>query len=139
MKIKMNKDIVRKWDKNKNLLKKHFTEKREFYSSWESEYKHIVKAVVKYIINDEDDTYDYENITTIDDGDYQGLQLFIFPRKTYQPNPNDYLVTYQYYGSCSGCDALERLRGESDEELISGLLNLSLHLVQKMKFVYEEE
>ena len=49
----MNKHIVRKWDKNKNLLKSHFTKEYKFYHSWNCEYKNIVEAVVKYIINDE--------------------------------------------------------------------------------------
>lgn len=136
--IKMNKHIVRKWDKNKKLLKNHFTEDYKFYRSWNCEYKNIVEAVVKYIINDEDDSYDYEEMAVIDDGDYQG-RLFIFPRKTYQPSPNDYLVTYEYYGSCSGCDTLQALQMESGEELISGLMDMSLHLIQNMEFIYGEE
>ena len=135
----MNKHIVRKWDKNKKLLKKHFTKDYKFYHSWNCEYKNIVEAVVKYIINDEDDNYDYEEITVIDDGHYQGSQLFIFPRKTYQPSPSDYLVTYEYYGSCSGCDTLQALQMESGEELISGLMDMSLHLIQNMKFIYGED
>lgn len=74
------------------------------------EYSYLVELVVEYILNpsieDEWDKFDADNITVVDNGDYQGTELFIIPRKTYQPSESDYLLTYVGYGSCSGCDTL---------------------------------
>lgn len=74
------------------------------------EYSYLVELIVKYILNPsieyEWDKFDADNITVIDNGDYQGTLLFMIPRKTYQPNECDYLLTYAGYGSCSGCDTL---------------------------------
>lgn len=138
----MNKEIIKKWEANKKYLEAHFANKSDLYGSWECEYKDVVKAVVQVIINDDVSTFytfDTERMTVVDDGDYQGSQLFIFPRETYQPSPNDYLVTYEYYGSCSGCDTLMSIQEDSKEELVTGLMDMSLHLIQNMKFIYGEE
>lgn len=74
------------------------------------EYSYLVELIVKYILNPSIengwDKFDADNITVIDNGDYQGTLLFMIPRKTYQPNECDYLLTYAGYGSCSGCDTL---------------------------------
>ena len=43
---------------------------------------------------------DPERIHMIDDGHYQGVQLFVIAEQGYQPS--DYWVTHNYYGSCSG-------------------------------------
>jgi hypothetical protein len=50
-------------------------------------------------------------MTVIDDGDYQGTQIFIIPTDTYQPSVKDYVMTDTYYGSCSGCDTLQAISG----------------------------
>lgn len=48
--------------------------------------------------------------------DYKGTQMFMIPKKTYQPNARDYLLTYTWYGSCSGCDTLQAIQNYSWEE-----------------------
>lgn len=136
----MNKEIVKKWELNKKRLEKHFKKNAEFFGSWECQYEDVVKAVVKVIVNDDEDDFDTNLMTVIDHGDYQGAQLFIVPRDTYHPSPKDYLVTYEYYGSCSGCDTLQAIQSENDEKhLVSDLMELSLHLIQNMKFIYGED
>jgi hypothetical protein len=74
------------------------------------EYEHLVELVVKHILNAPSDKYDYkwqvDEIITIDNGSYQGTQLFVIPMDTYQPSEYEYLMTYVGYGSCSGCDTL---------------------------------
>jgi len=93
-----------------------------------------------------DENYDVSKMTVIDDGNYQGNQIFIIPKSTYQPNVEDYLLTHTYYGSCSGCDTLEAILSDYNwddeieyddqvfnEKQVSELMTLSLHLVQKMK------
>jgi hypothetical protein len=82
------------------------------------DYSYLVELVIEYILNPSIETgwkkFDAKNITVIDNGDYQGTILFMIPRKTYQPNFNDYLLTYSYYGSCSGCDTLLSIQDWED-------------------------
>lgn len=81
-------------------------------------------------------------MTVIDNGDYQGTQIFIIPSNTYQPSVEDYVYTNTYYGSCSGCDTLQAIsnyeEGFPDEEQIKDYMELSLHLLQKCKWLKEE-
>ncbi len=76
-------------------------------------------------------------MTVIDNGDYQGTLIYIIPRDTYQPDVEDYLVTNNYYGSCSGCDTLQAITEYSSKPLSNGqiedLMTLALHLVQRLK------
>lgn len=74
------------------------------------EYSYLVELIIKHILNPAipypDNKFDYNNITTIDNGDCCGTLLFVFPRKTYQPTASGYLMAYADYGSCGGCDTL---------------------------------
>lgn len=83
------------------------------------DYSYLVELVVEYILNPSIETnwkkFDAKNITVIDNGDCQGTILFMIPRGTYQPSSNDYLLTYSYYGSCSGCDTLLSIQDWKDE------------------------
>lgn len=71
-----------------------------------------------------------DRITTVDDGGYQGTLLWLIPFDTDQPEEYEYLMTYCYYGSCSGCDTLlslyrdVELYRKSYEELIPDLVEL---------------
>lgn len=104
----MTKIMKQRWDKNRNALKKHLQSRKDINTF---EYLDLVKMTMTYIFNNEEGLPDYEkldidNITVINDGDYQGTLLFVIPFKTYQPGANDYIITFSYYGSCSGCDSL---------------------------------
>ncbi|WP_143322806.1 hypothetical protein [Clostridium sp. HBUAS56010] len=107
---------IDKWAANKIELEAAIKRDKEINSC---NYSYLVKLVVKYILNLGVDTeyerWDEEKITTIDNGDYQGTQLFLIPKKTYQPGANEYLLTYQYYGSCSGCDSLQAIQDWSED------------------------
>ncbi|HSH24992.1 MAG TPA: hypothetical protein VLA13_05585, partial [Massilibacterium sp.] len=86
---------------------------------------------------DEDDysgTPDPERIHSIDDGDYEGTLVFVIAEKGYQPH--EYWYVRVWYGSCSGCDTLQRLEGRGDEipvEEVKGYMTLSLHVIQQLK------
>lgn len=129
----MIKEVITQWDKNKDKLESYFktTKQDEFAGS----YLTIVKKIFELVLLD--DEWDIEKITVVDDGDYQGTQLFIIPKKTYQLSFDDYLITHTYYGSCSGCDTLESIRNYNDElpthEQVSKYMTLALHLIQKMQ------
>ena len=136
----MEKKFVELWDKNKDTLSNWFSDNVMDY-----DYSDIVKKVFELVLstNDYGCEFDVENMTTIDNGDYQGTQIFIIPIKTYQPAEYEHAVTHQSYGSCSGCDALESITNygydKPNDEQIKDLMNLALHLVQNAKFLYESE
>ena len=147
----MIQSIIEKWESNKNELEDRF---RLYNRDSELSYAKIVELIFETIINTNDndldndcDNYDISKMTVIDDGDYQGTQIFIIPKNTYQPSIEDYLVTNTYYGSCSGCDTLEAILSDYDWEneskyfrdsQVTDLMTLSLHLVQKLKFLSGE-
>lgn len=133
----MLKIVIEKWWKNKNKLEDAYRTKKEWNSC---SYRDIVKETIDIILNDNDecDKWDVEHITEIDDGDYQGTYLYLIPKKTYQPSSYEYLMTYVYYGSCSGCDTLLAIqdwrKGKDllEEEQIKGFMALSLHILENM-------
>ena len=134
----MVKKFIDLWEKNKNKLEDYFrnTEQREY-----DDYESIVKKIFELVINDEDEyyTYDTDELTVIDDGHYQGTQIFIIPRKTYQPDVEDYIFTHNYYGSCSGCDTLQAIHwyktDKPTEEQVKDYMSLALHLVQQLRYL----
>ena len=123
-----------KWSKNESKL-------REALSNIEMdnlEYIDLVKITFDTIFNSDGGTYDdgtldTNNITVVDDGEYQGSQLFIIPFDMYQPDYTDYLMTYQCYGSCSGCDTLLSIRqydeGNPNEQQLNDLMTLCRDLI----------
>ena len=140
----MIKEFVERWNKYKGNLEQYFrnTKQKEYES-----YYDIVKLLFEKVINQEETNgykFDMDNTTIIDDGDYQGTQLFIIPLNCYQPNATEYIVTNTYYGSCSGCDTLQAISSYDceelpDEEQIKDYMQLALHLLQKCKWLYGEE
>lgn len=133
-------DFVQKWDKYKNDLEKYF---RETNQDEYDEYSKIVKVLFEKVINKDIDygEYNTEEMLVIDDGNYQGTQIFILHRDVYQPGAEDYVYTNTYYGSCSGCDTLQSIQSWGElptEKQIKDYMELSLHLLQKCKFMSEE-
>ena len=105
------------WNENKDLLEDAIREDDTLNSC---DYRYLVSLIVKYILNPSigdvyGEKFDPDRITVIDNGDYQGTLLFMVPRATYQPNYSEYLLTYSYYGSCSGCDTLLAIQDWGDK------------------------
>ena len=138
----MIQEIIKRWEENKYKLEEYFsTTKQVKFASYEA----IVLKIFELVINSDEDSYERFNInkmTVIDDGYYQGTQIFIIPKDTYQPNIDDYLITHTYYGSCSGCDVIEGIRNYSSglptEQQVKEYMILALHLVQKMKRITDD-
>lgn len=143
----MIKFCIDQWDKNKSKLEDDI--KNNFKTYGEYDYKKLVGKVVEIVFNDEEseysgDEYDVENITEIDNGDYQGTLLYLIPVKTYQPSESQYLMTHVSYGSCSGCDTLQSIQSdmyfvdegdakaldEGKKEAVKEYMQLCLHLIQ---------
>lgn len=108
----MIKYCLDKWNKNHKRLEEALSKDAKLNSC---NYAYLVKMVVEYVLTDEKnnrwDNWDANRISVIDNGDYQGTQLFLIPTKAYQPAEYDYLMTYVGYGSCGGCDTLMNIQG----------------------------
>lgn len=120
-----------------DIYMNHKEELREFFIKHPDNYKEIVVAVVK-LLSQYDDDYGSpspELVHEIDDGDYQGTLVYVIGAEGYQPS--DYWVVKVEYGSCSGCDTLEAIRGYSDEapdeQQVNDYMTLCLHIIQNMK------
>lgn len=115
-----------KWNKNRSTLEKKLRETNLCGVN----YLDLLKLTVKCIFNDDafDVKWDTENITEIDNGDYQGTLLYLIPGDYYQPSESEYLMTYIGYGSCSGCDLLQSIqpwdRSKVTEETIKDFMSL---------------
>lgn len=138
----MIQEIIEKWNNHKSDLENYFrTHKQEEYNT----YVLIVKKIIEIIINTGEDyeKYNFKKLLVIDDGIYQGTQIFITHKDYYQPSVKDYIYTSNYYGSCPGCDTLQSIQEENEEgypteNQIKDYLTLSLHLIQKFRRMTDE-
>lgn len=134
----MIKEFVMAWDKNKDKLEAYIrTHNQEEYAY---EYVGLVKILFAFVINPfraVNDTipYDVDNMVTIDDGAYDGMQIFILHQNTYNPSIGQYVYTNVWYGSCPYCDTLQGIHDYSldrlpTEEQVNDYMTLCLHLLQ---------
>ena len=135
----MLQDIIKQWDANKTRLEEYFSATpQEQYSN---SYLDIVKKIFELVLTDKE--YKLDQITVVDNGDYQGTQIFLIPLDTYQPSVDEYIITHTYYGSCSGCDTLQGISHYDDkipsEEQVKDYMMLALHLVQKMARINDSD
>lgn len=133
----MNQTFIKRWERRKDEVRAAFEEKLP------EEYKDIVTAVVRALRDEDDDgdEYDYgtdlntERITEVRYGDYDGTLTYVIGSGTYGGG-RVWCVTIDY-GSCSGCDALERISCYYDNEgkakAVNDLMTLALHIVQGLK------
>mgnify|MGYP000626793927 CR=1 FL=1 len=126
----MNKILVERFMANKDAI-------RTCFNAHPASYTDVVKAVVSNITTGDygECALDPERIHEIDDGNYQGTLLFVIAEKGYQPS--DYWYVMVGYGSCSGCDTLQSIRGYDDspatESQKDEYMTLALHIVQGLK------
>lgn len=118
--------------------------KNIFLQKHPKNYENIVKSVISLITSKDDYAElnpDPERIHVINDGDYQGTLVFVIGAKGYQPSK--YWYAKICYGSCSGCDTLERIKDCSSDnptsEQVNDYLTLALHIVQGIKLMGDEE
>lgn len=131
----MIQEFVKQWEARKYEIQAIFAENHP------ENYKAIVAAVVGILGEaDEYSKPDQTRIYEIDDGDYQGTLVYVIGAEGYQPS--DYWYVKVGYGSCSGCDTLQAIRGYTDEkpteEQIKDYMTLALHIVQGIKKMGEE-
>ena len=113
----------------------------KFRAAHPESYEDVVRVVVDAVKGDEYDHMDPSRIHTIDDGDYQGTLLFVIASSGYQPSKYWYVKVG--YGSCSGCDTLQDIRGYTDEPVtdqqLRDYMTLALHIVQGLKEMSDDE
>ena len=140
----MIREIIEQWEENKHCLQNYFANTpQDQYGSYTSILKKIFELVITKApsYGGWNNSWDVTNMTVLDHGDYQGTLIYIIPVDTYQPSVSDYIMTNNYYGSCTGCDSLQMINdGGWDDKLpnkqqIQDYMTLSLHLVQKMKML----
>jgi len=78
--------------------------------------------------------WNWNRFVKIDDGEFQGNEIYILCSNVYQPELTDYIFTSVAYGSCSGCDTFQAIQESEDKaERVKGYMTLALHMVQKTK------
>lgn len=119
-----------------------FIEAKDTYVAWLTEQDHptyevLLTKALELAVGDDPPWRgpDPTRIHKIDDGDYQGTLVFVIGATGYQPF--DYWYTRVYYGSCSGCDALEDAWGYGEQRDYEGLWTIALHMLQGMRKMYE--
>lgn len=123
--------FVEKFDAARDMLRAKFSEKHP------EDYGEIVRDVVSLLRDPENawDTPDPERITAIEAGSYQGTLIYVIQSGGYSPSA--FWYTLVDYGSCSGCDTIEGIRGYSSKpptaEQAAEYLTLALHIVQGIK------
>ena len=135
----MEKEIIERWEKGKENLRKYLS--THIISGNCESYGDLVRVLIKECLNY---PKNYKEISTnfvcVDDGHYQGTQLFILHYEIYQPDVAKYFIFDNDYGSCSGCDTLLGIILYSYDKvpnpnMVDGLMTLCLHMVQRMKCV----
>lgn len=142
----MIKDFCLAWEANHEVLKEYFAThfQEEYCDSYESLLTKTFELVINpYLESKNEEPYDIKNecIHVIDDGDYQGTYVFLIHKDVYQPDIDDYIVTYTWYGSCSGCDTLCGIHCYDTKELpseeqVKEYMSLCLHMIQHCKPLY---
>ena len=142
----MVKEFCLAWEKNKGKLEEYFrTTPQSEYDSYELLVRRLFDIVINPSIENDYYGFDTKNFLVIDDGDYQGTQIFILHIDTYQPSVEDYVYTNTYYSSCSVCDTLLSINENGysselpDEEQVKDYMRLCLHLLQRCNFMIDSE
>ena len=136
----MDKRLIAQWNERKHLLAEWLA------GGHPKSYKEMVDKLVELVLTDEyghRGRLDPKRVHVIDDGDYQGTQLFLIATDTYQPHDDDYVWFSNHYGSCSGCDTLEGIRCYSEEipsqDQVRQYMDLALHMIQRMKWLHTDK
>jgi hypothetical protein len=143
----MIKEFVDKWYKNKDNLEEYFRNTRqEEYDNYKVIVTKLIELVLNYEETDSFEKLDVERMVQIDNGDYQGTLIYVIPKTFYQPDINEHVYTYVYYGSCSVCDVLQSIsnisgnyEGKPSQKQVEGYMQLALNILQHFEYFKEYE
>jgi hypothetical protein len=125
-------NYVKQWEERKHLLEQWLNENEP--NSYESIYEMLFNLVVTKPNDDEYSEWDWGRFVKIDDGTFQGNEIYILCSNEYQPSLTDYIFTSVAYGSCSVCDTFQSIEMLQDKaERVKQYMTLALHMVQETK------
>jgi hypothetical protein len=133
----MIKKFTEAWFANKHAIREKFSEKHPEC------YKDVVRIVVQMLFDALDDYErpDPTRIHEIDDGEYQGTLVYVVGGHGYQPSRYWYAMVS--YGSCSGCDTFQSIRGygegKPNHQQVDEYMTLALHIVQGMREMGDDD
>lgn len=126
-------EFITIWDAHKSEIEQKIRDADEYGISYSTLLKYFVEMIHDH--SDEYEKPDPERITVINHGDYQGTLVFVIGSDGYQPYT--YWATKVSYGSCSGCDTIEAIRGYSynpvTNKQVQDYMTLTLHMLQSLK------
>jgi hypothetical protein len=123
---------VKQWEERKHLLEQWLTKNEA--NSYQDIYETLFRLVVTKPNDDEYSEWDWGRFRKIDDGSFQGNEIYILCSNEYQPSLTDYIFTSVAYGSCSACDTFQWIEMLQDkEERVKQCMTLALHMVQETK------
>lgn len=132
----MIKEFVAQWWMYHQNMEQYFKSIPEIS---DIDYEDIVRALVENVLNcGVEEWYKIStDIHVIDDGQWQGTQIFVVHRDTYHPSVDDYFFADNYYGSCSGCDTLMHITKHKEEpatdEQVKELMQLAFDMLRNFK------
>lgn len=136
----MIQQLVAMWNEKKGVLESWLQEKHP--ESYEDLFTKLIALVLNETVEGRytHAVIDPTSITVLNHGSYQGTQIFLMALTTYQPDADDYLWMDNYYGSCSGCDALQSIQAfkwteKPDEEQVEAYMLLALQMVQRIRWL----
>ncbi len=125
-------NYVKQWEERKHLLEQWLNENEP--NSYESIYEMLFNLVVTKPNDDEYSEWDWGRFVKIDDGTFQGNEIYILCSNEYQPSLTDYIFTSVAYGSCTVCDTFQSIEMLEDKaERVKQYMTLALHMVQETK------
>ncbi len=125
-------NYVKQWEERKHLLEQWLNDNEP--NSYESIYEMLFNLVVTKPNDDEYSEWDWGRFVKIDDGTFQGNEIYILCSNEYQPSLTDYIFTSVAYGSCTVCDTFQSIEMLQDkEERVKQYMTLALHMVQETK------
>jgi hypothetical protein len=124
-------NYVKQWEERKHLLEQWLNDNEP--NSYENIYEMLFHLVITRSERGELE-WDWNRFVKIDDGSFQGTEIYILCSNTYQPELTDYIFTSVAYGSCSACDTFQSIEMLQDKaERVKDYMTLALHMVQETK------
>ncbi len=122
--------FITRWEQRKDRARAVFA------AAHPASYKEVVNTVLSVLADPEEfDWPDASKVTEIDHGHYQGTLLYVVPEYGYQPDT--FWAVAVDYGSCSGCDTLQRISEYSDDPptdtQVDAYMQLALDVVRGFK------
>ena len=110
----MNRYCVEKWQNNKHLLEKALNEHPDLENICYADLMNLcVEHILNVGVNEHSSNLYRKEVVVADPCDFSGELFFVIvPEYGF----GDFLVSYTDYGSCTVCDALQRISYEFAEE-----------------------